>query len=114
MKDSGIKPSEVTYNNLITSCVVTQEWQRALEVLAEMKQEGIAPSVVTYTSAIKVCIDCKEWTKARELFNEMIRSGLKPDEVFYRCLVHAYAKAGKQVEALKFLEKSKKDGLWVL
>ncbi|CAN0439564.1 unnamed protein product, partial [Laminaria digitata] len=44
-----------------------------------------------------------EWKKASRLIGEMQRKGLKPDRYSYTSAIHACAKAGKPLEALRLL-----------
>lgn len=56
------------------------------------------------------------WEKAVQLLNEMRRKDLKPDRYSYTSAIHACAKAGKPVDALRLLRSMEANevlGMWV-
>jgi pentatricopeptide repeat protein len=59
MHDEKIKPTIVTYTNLLKYCERVESWHKAAEVLEQMKTEapGLKPDVVFYTAMVNVC--CK-------------------------------------------------------
>ena len=44
-------------------------WQKALDLLDEMKTNGINPNSVTYSVAISACGNGGQWEKALDLLN---------------------------------------------
>lgn len=47
-EEAGLVPSVSTYNVVVEALAKAGEWQRALEVLSEMKREGVRPTEFTY------------------------------------------------------------------
>ena len=50
MRTHGPTPSVVAYNIAINAQARTQQWDRALGLLQDMKSQGIAPNEVSYQS----------------------------------------------------------------
>jgi len=53
MKQSLLKPNEVTYNSLIDACVRANRMTLAWSFLDEMQTEGLSPDNFTYSTLIK-------------------------------------------------------------
>lgn len=53
MKETGLRPNEVTYNSLIDACVRASKMELAWRFLDEMQSEGLAPDNFTYSTLIK-------------------------------------------------------------
>ena len=45
MRHKGLKPNTITYNAAISACEKGQRWERALDLLGEMRR-GVAPDVI--------------------------------------------------------------------
>jgi len=43
------------------------QWNRALELLDEMKGNRISPNTMTYNAAVRACSRCEQWEEALEL-----------------------------------------------
>ena len=57
------------------------EWERALELLEEMRERGLKPDVISCSAAISACEKGGKWQSAVELLEEMRERGLKPDVI---------------------------------
>ena len=68
-------------SDAISACEKSEnQWQAALELLAEMREWGIQPDVITYNAAISACEKSKDqWQPALELLAEMRKQGIQPD-----------------------------------
>ena len=55
MRAAGLTPNAISYSAAISACEKGQQWQRALELLEEMKAAGVAPNVISYNAAISAC-----------------------------------------------------------
>ena len=45
MKSRGIKPADISYNNLISACGMGGEWQLALNLFDEMRKSSLTVSL---------------------------------------------------------------------
>ena len=68
MNASGVKPSVVTSNALISACGKVEE---AMRVFDEMNTSGVKPSVVTFTALISACGKVGKVEDALRVFREM-------------------------------------------
>ncbi|KAL7448132.1 hypothetical protein ACHAWC_000380, partial [Mediolabrus comicus] len=52
MKEKGIEPNEVSYGVAVTACGNGGQWEKALELLEQMRKENMKINTITYNSAI--------------------------------------------------------------
>ena len=52
MRAAKIPPDEFVYSSVISACARGRDWDRALEILSEMRLDNLVPNVVTYTALI--------------------------------------------------------------
>ena len=57
------------------------EWERALELLEEMRERGLKPNVISCNAAMSACAKVGKWERAVELLEKMKERGLKPDVI---------------------------------
>lgn len=94
-----------TYTTAIAVCSASQQLQRALDLMAEMRQRGITCNVHTYSALMNVCIKCNEVGLVQQVYNQMIQEGCTPNLVTYNTLIDLYSKTGQCQEAIKLLDK---------
>jgi len=56
MEAIGVKPSAHTFDALLRSCAVHGAWQKAIELLSEMRERDIRPLAAHYDAAIRACL----------------------------------------------------------
>lgn len=50
-------------NAVVDACRKGQQWEKALEMLEDMRRHGITPDDFTYTAAIAACRQGGQWDK---------------------------------------------------
>lgn len=93
-----------TYTTAISICSSSQQLQRALELMAEMRARGITCNVHTYSALMNVCIKCNEVALVQEVYQQMLAEGCTPNLVTYNTLIDLYVKTGQWREAIKLLD----------
>lgn len=94
-----------TYTTAIAVCSASQQLQRALDLMAEMRSRGITCNVHTYSALMNVCIKCNEVGLVQQVYNQMLQEGCTPNLVTYNTLIDLYVKTGQWQEAIKLLDK---------
>ena len=69
-----------------------QTYEKALELLKEMRQKGIELDMITYGATISACQTAKQLDKASELLAEMWQKGLERDVLTYSAAISACEK----------------------
>jgi len=87
--DSRLNAIYQKYVETIMAHGHARQWQKALEVLTEMRQLSIEPNVSCFTALISACDKGKQPEKALELFDTMQKEGVQPNVVTYNALISA-------------------------
>ena len=106
----GVAPDVVTYSTAMAACGEAGEWEKALELLAEMPSMGVPPNVVAYTAAVAACGRGGQPARALGLLREMEEEGVNPNLQCYNTLLWAVAKGGDWQQCLALLEEMKEEG----
>ena len=61
MITQGVQPKVISYSVSITSCGRGLEWEKALELLREMKTQSLQLNIISYTSLISISVR-QEWS----------------------------------------------------
>lgn len=77
----------------------------ALELFEEMRREGVAPNSVTFLGLLSACVHSGMVERAWDFFHMMKKYRVEPELKHYACLVDTLGRAGRLVEAEKFMEK---------
>lgn len=86
-----------------------QQWQRAIELLEEVRRSGSKPDVVTYSAAVSACEKCRRWDNALALLRSMRGGvGLIPNIVTYSAAMAACEKGYQWAHALELLGAMRK------
>jgi pentatricopeptide repeat protein len=70
-----------TYTTAVSVCSASQQLQRALELVAEMRARGIPCNVHTYSALMNVCIKSNEVQLAHDVYQQMLAEGCLPNLV---------------------------------
>ncbi|KAJ8753478.1 hypothetical protein K2173_019877 [Erythroxylum novogranatense] len=74
------KLNPVTCHTLIRGYCKLEQFDKALELLRDMKKYGVRPNVDEYNKFIRsLCLKALDWETAEKLLNEMEESGLHPN-----------------------------------
>ena len=112
MRTSGLRPTQVVYNTMLSACERGKDLPRALALLQEMVDEGVPRDVITWNTIISACKECGDWARARALLDEMRAvDGIAPDTISYNAAVAACAKAGAVEEARRLVGRMRRENV---
>jgi len=112
MRESGLKPTLVVYNTMLSACERGRDQGRALALLEEMRVEGVGRDVITWNTIISVCKDSGDWERAKECLSEMQTvDNIMPDTISFNAAIAACAKGGAVEEGRKLLTRMKASGI---
>ncbi|KAJ1262880.1 hypothetical protein BS78_09G142800 [Paspalum vaginatum] len=77
----------------------------ALGLFDRMGAEGIQPNSVTFLGALSACAHSGMVDKAYAIFKGMKLQGIQPELKHYSCMSDVLGRAGRVVEAVKFMEE---------
>ncbi|KAK1395613.1 Pentatricopeptide repeat-containing protein [Heracleum sosnowskyi] len=115
MKEAGFVSSPLAYNNLMCLYSRTDQPEKVLDMLSEMKQNGISPNNFSYRFCINACGEKSDFKSMEKLLAEMENQPqITMDWSTYSTAVNHYI-IGDQKEkarvALKKLETLNKDAI---
>lgn len=64
MKESGLKPDEVVFNNLLGGCIRECNADLAKHLYKQMLASHVRPTVATFSILLRVYAQCKMWDEA--------------------------------------------------
>eukprot|EP01062_Namystynia_karyoxenos_P050117 TRINITY_DN38772_c0_g1_i1.p2 TRINITY_DN38772_c0_g1~~TRINITY_DN38772_c0_g1_i1.p2 ORF type:complete len:657 (+),score=100.58 TRINITY_DN38772_c0_g1_i1:127-2097(+) len=91
VREGELRPDAVTYNTLLSACT---SYQRARDVLAEMRGEGWPPDYPTWAYVLRACVPNGEAREALQCLQEIKASCIEPTVVLYTTVMSACSKAG--------------------
>lgn len=91
MKRQDIQPDLPCYNSMLLAFAVYQMWEKAVELLKEMRRNQITPNVTSYERAIAAC-NSKNSNMALNLLRSMETAGLWPSQECYRHVIWTFRK----------------------
>jgi len=74
MKDAGLKPDEVVFNNLLGGCINDCKLELAKDLYKEMIASHVKPSVATFSILIRLYAQCKRSDDALDLLRQELPS----------------------------------------
>ncbi|CAE8603736.1 unnamed protein product [Polarella glacialis] len=93
----------IHYNVATRACRRGGRWQRALEILGQMREMSIQPDDITYGTVISVCQAAGHWQLALSLLSTMLGSKITPDVISYSATISSCEKGGQWQPALDLL-----------
>ena len=96
---------------LCQACGKSKKYEKALELLAEMRKHGLEPNIITYNAAISACENCKQDEKALELMADMRQHKLMPNIITYNAVISSCEKGQKYEKALELVAELRLHGL---
>ncbi|OMO67764.1 Methyl-CpG DNA binding protein [Corchorus capsularis] len=104
LKTTGLSPSLITYNILISGFARARDAAVVAGLVKEIEERGIKPSKVTYTIVIDAFMKSENTERAFELYQFMQKAGLVPDVYTCSVLIHGLCTKGNMKEARKLFE----------
>lgn len=89
------------YFHSIGECCKTQDYERGLKILEEMRAEKLEPTFEFYERFMYLFSLMESESKVEELFNELLERKLSPLESHYTLLISSLAKVGRLDDAMK-------------
>eukprot|EP00210_Caulerpa_lentillifera_P005247 g5014.t1 len=113
MEDYGIPVDQLTYCATLHSCLQTQLWKKAIEILSNMHEKGLAANVEDYYAMITYYGEKAEWEEALTLFLTMQKLGQSVDEYCCHALMRAFELAGISDMAMELLNSMWEENIFV-
>ncbi|KAJ4774636.1 Pentatricopeptide repeat-containing protein [Rhynchospora pubera] len=105
MFDSMQYRDVISWTTLILGHGLNGHVNDALSLFDEMCIEGVKPNSITFLGLLSACGHAGLVEKAWELFHRMRKLGLEPELKHYSCIADALARAGRVVEAERFINE---------
>ncbi|KAK2197766.1 bifunctional Tetratricopeptide-like helical domain superfamily/Pentatricopeptide repeat [Babesia duncani] len=102
MKQSGIKVSTETYNNMLIGCMHNKNPKVARYLYLCLKADVLEPDLKTFTLLIKTHVDSGDVAGAFSLYRKMEKDNIKADLVLYTVLISGLIKVGQIDNAWRF------------
>lgn len=114
----GVKPSTISYNLLLKSCVKGRNLKAAKTVLEHMATSGVSKDVVTLNTTINVHAVCchkdnarQSLKECRDLVTELDKDGVKANVLTFNTLLKLCARGSLTTEAFVLLNEMKTKNL---
>ncbi|CAK9165085.1 unnamed protein product [Ilex paraguariensis] len=99
---------KISWNAMVSAFALHGQGEEALLVFEEMMKEGFVPDEITILAVLQGCNYSGLWDYGFCLFGEMeLKYGVKPVLEHFACMVDILGRAGKFVEAIDFISKSR-------
>ncbi|XP_021295986.1 pentatricopeptide repeat-containing protein At3g60050-like [Herrania umbratica] len=110
-KTFNYRPFKHSYNAILHTLLVVNQYKLIEWVYQQMLAEGLAPDTLTYN--ILMCAEYRlgKLDQFHRLLDEMGRSGFSPDFHTYNILLHVLGKGDKPLAALNLLNHMREVGL---
>lgn len=89
-----VPPTTVVYSTLVKGLLNTQQFDRALKMLTEMRAADVPRSTVLYNQIISAFATQGDLDKIKELMCSMVEDGCTPDVITYSVVVKRYCVLG--------------------
>lgn len=89
-----VAPTTVVYSTLVKGLLNTQQYNRAMEMLTEMRAAGVPRSTVLYNQIISAFATQGDLDKIKKLMCSMVEDGCTPDVITYSVVVKRYCVLG--------------------
>ncbi|PIN23570.1 hypothetical protein CDL12_03716 [Handroanthus impetiginosus] len=93
-------PDIVSWNAIIAGCVLHENYNRALELLDEMKKSGICPNLFTLSSALKACAALGDQELGKQFHANLIKMDIMKDPFVTAGLIDMYFKCHLMKDAV--------------
>jgi pentatricopeptide repeat protein len=72
MRREGVSPDARTYNTLIAGCSQAGQWQRALELMSELKGQGLVADAPTHAALISAHERAGNWKQVSAVYFNLV------------------------------------------
>ncbi|KAJ7561044.1 hypothetical protein O6H91_03G011500 [Diphasiastrum complanatum] len=91
----------VSWNTMIMAFTNGEQWEKALELLQQMKREQVVPDKLTFILILKACSVLMVLKEARRVHAQVSQCHCESDVFIGSCLVGMYAKCGSIEDAYR-------------
>jgi pentatricopeptide repeat protein len=100
------RPTEYHYSSVITACGNGGMWDKALQILDEMRDTRLKPSSIVYTSAMTACMKSAKYKEAIQIFETLrAEGGCRLDTGICNVAISAYGEVGQYGKAYEVFEE---------
>lgn len=105
MREIGLVPNEITYNEVLAATAKDKQVERALGLLVEMREKCVSADLTSYNHCIGACKP-SEWARAVQILEEIMpEAGFDPDGQSFEYAAAACEEGGEwQRSLVLFLE----------
>jgi pentatricopeptide repeat domain-containing protein 1 len=93
-----------TYTAAISLCIHSQDVERAMGLLEEMRVRDVERNVHTFTALMNICVKCSRLPAALDVYAAMRAEGCAPNVVTFNTLIDVYGKLGQWDQAVGVLK----------
>ncbi|XLR37884.1 hypothetical protein S83_022544, partial [Arachis hypogaea] len=111
MKDAGIEPDIVVYNNLLNGYALAAKMEDAYDLLKDMRRIGCGPNTTSYTILIQSLCKHEKLEDGMRLFVAMQRNGCDVDAITYTTLISRFCKWEKVERGYELLDRMIQQGI---
>ncbi|CAE7235308.1 unnamed protein product [Symbiodinium natans] len=111
MQEDGVRPTLVTYNNLLHVYDRMSMPSRALNVFQDMQDTLVEPDVISFTSLVHTLGKSTQVDRAHRVLSTMQARHVEPNVFTFSALIAAYEKLGDAKVACEVLARMTKDAL---
>ncbi|XVE58543.1 hypothetical protein DITRI_Ditri04bG0177700 [Diplodiscus trichospermus] len=111
LKTFNYRPFKHSYNAILHTLLVVDQYKLIEWVYQQMLAEGFAPDILTYNILMYAKYRLGKLEQFHRLLDEMARCGFSPDFHTYSILLHVLGKGDKPLAALNLLNHMKEVGL---
>nr|XP_043622793.1 pentatricopeptide repeat-containing protein At4g14850-like [Erigeron canadensis] len=95
------KPDIVSWNAVISGCVLHEYNDMALDLMLKMRRSGITPNMFTFSSVLKACSGLVRQDLGQQFHSVLIKSDIELDAYLCCGLIDIYSKCGEMDDATK-------------
>ncbi|KAJ7550458.1 hypothetical protein O6H91_07G102400 [Diphasiastrum complanatum] len=107
MKETGLKPDEVTFSLILSACAGIPSLEKGKQVHSDAIEAGLAFGIFVGTALVDMYAKCGNVTDARAVFDEMPARNV----VSWNAMIAGYASHGDKREAFTLFKKMLKENV---
>ncbi|KAL5551179.1 hypothetical protein UlMin_001355 [Ulmus minor] len=99
------QPSVVSWNSVISGCVRSGEFRRALGIFVQLERSHIFADSYSLTAALAACGQLRFLQLGESIHSKIVKFGVESSIVGSNCLIDMYGKCGSVEEAILVFNK---------